>query len=56
MAGSAVFLLDVLSLGVSYSLHLVGVVLEEVRNAVGVGAGGRKTIRLVNQGHPLKVR
>jgi len=33
MAGSVAFLLDVLLLGVSYFLHLVGVELEEVRHA-----------------------
>ena len=33
MAGSVAFLLDVLLLGVSYFLHLVGVELEEVGDA-----------------------
>ena len=41
--------MDVLLLGVSYFLHLIGVELEEVRHAAQVGAGRRKAIRLVDE-------
>ena len=54
MAGSVAFLLDVLSLDVSLFVHLFRVELEEVRHAAQVGAGRRKTIRLVDErGHAL---
>ena len=49
MEGSAAFLLDVLLLGVSCFLYLVGVELEEEGDAVGVGAGWRKAVCLVNE-------
>ena len=44
MEGSAAFLLDVLLLGVSYFLHLVGVELEEVGDNFGFGRVGRKAV------------
>ena len=49
MAGSVAFPLGVLSLGVSYFLHLVGVEFKEVRHAAQVGAEWRKAIRLVDE-------
>ena len=45
MAGSVAFLLDVLLLGVSYFLHLVGVELEEVGDAGGVSKNSPLTFR-----------
>ena len=54
MAGSVAFLLDVLLLGASYFLHLIGVEFEEVRHAAQVGAEWRKAIRFVDErGHAL---
>ena len=44
MEGSAAFLLDVLLLGVSYFLYLVGVELEKVGDDFGFGRVGRKAI------------
>ena len=44
MAGSVAFLLDVLLLGVSCFLHLVGVELEEVGDDFGFGRVGRKAV------------
>ena len=44
MEGSVAFLLDVLLLGVSCFLHLVGVELEEVGDDFGFGRVGRKAV------------
>ena len=44
MAGSEAFLLDVLLLGVSCFLHLVGVELEKVGDDFGFGRVGREHI------------
>ena len=44
MEGSAAFLLDVLLLGVSYFLYLVGVELEKVGDDFGFGRVGRKAV------------
>ena len=44
MEGSAAFLLDVLLLGVSCFLHLVGVELEKVGDDFGFGRVGRKAV------------
>ncbi len=49
MAGSAAFLLGVLLLGVSCFIHFLRIELEEVGDAVGVGAGRRKAVCLVNE-------
>ncbi len=46
MAGLAAFLLDVLLLGVSCFLHLVGVELEEVGDDFGFGRVVRKARRV----------
>ena len=44
MAGSEAFLLDVLLLGVSCFIHLIGVELEEVGDDFGFGRVGRKAV------------
>ena len=44
MEGSEAFLLDVLLLGVSCFLHLVGVELEKVGDDFGFGRVGRKAV------------
>ena len=44
MEGSAAFLLDVLLLGVSCFLYLVGVELEKVGDDFGFGRVGRKAV------------
>ncbi len=44
MEGSEAFLLDVLLLGVSCFIHLIGVELEKVGDDFGFGRVGRKTV------------
>ena len=55
MEGSAAFLLGVLLLGVSCFIHFLRVELEEVGDAIGVGAGWRKAVCLVSERVEVRV-